>query len=307
MCLSVTQPRTVRPGDIVFVTSRIVARFFLMRPDREMKDAFGYLLAVYAAKYDILVHAGCVQSTHWHAVLGDPYGLLPAFLRDFNRGLANFIKAHRGWRGTVFQAHPNVVQLLTSEAVVDKIGYTLANPVAAGAVRNASEWPGFRSRIADMDGHEVEYTRPTKYFSPNGTMAESATLSLCLPEQLVAEHGTAEAKKRLERAAREHEEAARREVFSKGWTFTGARSCLRVSPFKRAKAYEVFGDRTPTFATKGAGVEGFLTAVHELRAFRAAYRTAFEAWRLGVRDVVVPFGTWLMRVVHGARCLPAPS
>jgi hypothetical protein len=31
-------------------------------------------------------------------------------------------------------------------------------------------------------------------------MPESASLSLCLAEQLVAEHGTAEAKKRLERA-----------------------------------------------------------------------------------------------------------
>ena len=161
----VTQPRTVCPRDVVFVTSRIVARFFLMRPDREMNDAFGYLLAVYGAKYNIRLHAACVQSTHWHAVLSDPYGLLPAFLRDFNRGLANFIKAHRGWRGTVFQAHPNVVHLRTSAAIVDKIGYTLANPVAAGAVHHASEWPGFRSCISDMDGHEVRYTRPTKYFS----------------------------------------------------------------------------------------------------------------------------------------------
>jgi len=303
----VTHPRTVWPGDAVLVTSRIVARFYLMRPDPDMNDAFGYLLAVYAAKYGILVHAGCVQSTHWHAVLGDPYGRLTAFLRDFNRGLANFIKAHRGWRGTVFQAHPNVVQLRTCEAIVDKIGYTLANPVAAGAVRSGSEWPGFRSRISDMDGHAVEYTRPTKYFSSHGTMAPSATLTLCVPEQLVAEHGTAEAKRRLERAAHEHEDAARREVFTKRWTFTGAKACIMASPFKRAKAYEAFGDRTPTFATKGAGKEGFLTAVRELRAFRAAYRTAFEAWRLGARDVVFPFGTWLMRVVHGAPCLPAPS
>ena len=97
MCLSVTQPRTVRPRDIVLATSRIVAQFFFMRPDKQMKDAFCYLLAVYAAKYSILVHAGCVQSTHWHAVLGDPYGLIPAFLRNLHRGLANVIKAHRGW------------------------------------------------------------------------------------------------------------------------------------------------------------------------------------------------------------------
>jgi len=81
--LPVTHPRAVCPGDIVFVTSRIVARLFLMRPDREMNDAFGYLLAVYAGKYGIGLHAACVQSTHWHGVMSHPYGLLPAFLRDF--------------------------------------------------------------------------------------------------------------------------------------------------------------------------------------------------------------------------------
>ena len=185
--------------------------------------------------------------------------------------------------------------------------YTLANPVAAGAVRNAGEWPGFRTRIAHMDGHAVAYTRPLKYFSPHGTIPPSATLSMCVPEQLVAEHGTAEAKKLLDRVARDHEEGARREVFAKGWTNTCAKSCLRVSPFKRAKAYEVFGDRAPTFATKGSGKSGLFAAVRELRAFRAAYRTAFEAWRQGVRDVVFPYGTWLMHVVHGLPCLPAPA
>lgn len=302
-----TQPRMVCPGDIVFVTSRIIMRFFLMRPDAEMKNAFAYLLAVYAAKYGIIPHAACVQSTHWHAVLSDPNGLLPAFLRDFNRALANFIKAHRGVRGSVFQPHPNVVRLLSTEAIVDKIAYTLANPVAAGAVRCASEWPGFRSRIRDMDAPAVEYPRPTKYFSPNGTMPATATLAMAMPEQLVAEHGVDGAKKRLERAASEHEEAARREVWEKGWTFAGARRCLQSSPFKRARAYEVFGDRTPTFATKGAGKRAFLEAVHALRAFRAAHHKAFDAWRRGLRDVVFPFGTWLMRVVHGARCLPAPG
>jgi len=112
---------------------------------------------------------------------------------------------------------------------------------------------------------------------------------------------------RMPRRHHVRDKAARREVFAKGWTFTGAKSCLRVSPFKRAKAYEVLGDRTPSFATKGTGKAVFFAAVGELRAFRAAYREAFEAWRQGVREVVFPFGTWLMRVVHGARCLPSPS
>ncbi len=50
MGLPVTQPRTVCSDDIVFVTSRIVARFYFMRPDAEMKNAFGYLRSVYAEK-----------------------------------------------------------------------------------------------------------------------------------------------------------------------------------------------------------------------------------------------------------------
>jgi hypothetical protein len=302
-----TLPRMACPGDVVLVTSRVVARFFLMRPDRELNDAFGYLLAIYAAKYGILVHAACVQSTHWHAVLTDQNGLLPAFLRDFNRALANFIKAHRGWRGSVFQPHPSVVRLQTNEAIVDKIAYTLANPVAAAAVRNARDWPGFRSSVRDMDGRVREYQRPAKYFSPKGTMPVCATLVFSLPQELIAEHGAAGASKLLERAAREHEDAARREVQAKGWAFSDARRCLDASPYKRARAHEVFGDRAPTFATKGGGSEAFFAAAKEVRAFRAAYRQAFDSWRQGLRDVLFPFGTWMMRVVHGARCLPAPS
>ena len=36
----------------------------------------------------------------------------------------------------------------------------------------------------------------------------------------------------------------------------------------------------------------------ELRAFREAYRAALDTWREGMRTVIFPAETWLMRVLH---------
>ncbi|MBZ0118970.1 MAG: hypothetical protein K8H88_18380, partial [Sandaracinaceae bacterium] len=41
--------------------------------------------------------------------------------------------------------------------------------------------------------------------------------------------------------------------------------------------------------------------VAELRAWRAAYHEALDAWRKGDREVEFPPHTWLMRELHGAR------
>jgi hypothetical protein len=37
------------------------------------------------------------------------------------------------------------------------------------------------------------------------------------------------------------------------------------------------------------------------KAFHAAYRTALEKWRKGLRQLCFPFGTWWMRVHHRVR------
>jgi hypothetical protein len=43
----------------------------------------------------------------------------------------------------------------------------------------------------------------------------------------------------------------------------------------------------------------------QLVSFATQYRAALAAWREGVRDVLFPAGTYLMRVLHGARCAGA--
>ena len=307
-----TQPRQVEPGDIVFSTTRTVARFFLLRPDPELIQAVMYVLGHYAAKHGIVLYAACLMSTHLHLVYLDQYGHGPAFLRDAHRCIANVVKALRGWKGSVFEEDPNETRLLTPEAIADKIGYVMANPVAAGAVRYARDWPGLRSRIDELGRRTFVAERPNLYFDPNGEMPARTTLRFELPEGLLELHGEEGTRTVLEESLRRHEREARAEVRAKGWSFLGPERCLRISPYRRSKAYEVFGARNPTFATKGGGQEAFEQAVQKLRAFRRSYRERLQRWRAGDHVSAWPLGTYLMRALQGvgdADSLPdfAPS
>lgn len=250
----------------------------------------------------MLLHAITLMSTHYHLVVTDTRGLHPVFTRRLNRLFANFTKVHRAWSGEVFNAAgPSVVTLHTPEAVLDKIAYTLANPVAAGAVRKAHEWPGVTTRLEQMGNTSSRVQRPSKYFSENCALPKEVRLSFSIPAAL-AESGAEATRTALKHALQEHEDTARQQLQRLGWQLLGPRRCLTVSPYKRATAYEVFGSRNPTFATKGSGKRGFLNAVAILRTFRSAYRDALIQWRRGVRKVMFPAGTWLMQVAHGACC-----
>jgi len=57
-----TAPRRLRPGTTYLVTRRCLDRQFLLRPSKVVKQAFGFLLAIAARRFDIDLHACCVMS-----------------------------------------------------------------------------------------------------------------------------------------------------------------------------------------------------------------------------------------------------
>jgi len=58
-------------------------------------------------------------------------------------------KAYRGWPEEVFNKDSSGVHaLLTPEATMEAIAYLIANPVEAGAVRYAKDWPGAHTKRA---------------------------------------------------------------------------------------------------------------------------------------------------------------
>lgn len=295
-----SRARPVLPGSSVFITRRTLRRHFLLRPDREVRQLFVYALAVSAARYGLQVHSFCAMSTHYHLVATDPCGELPAFLAYFHRSVALGLKVLREWEGAAWDdAQTSVVQLTTRAAILDKIGYALANPVASGLVRYARDWPGAKSRIADLAGGRMRAARPAYYFdAENDGWPDHAELELSLPPGVATED--ADAWRDAARASvTEHETRARQEVADKGWKFLGAERAEKVSPHDRATSFEPLASRNPTFAI--GGVPGaYQAAVRVLRAFRAAYDAALARWCAGLRDAVFPTGTWWMVRHHGA-------
>jgi REP element-mobilizing transposase RayT len=300
---AVSKPRQILPKTTYLITRRTILRHMLLRPDGLMTQIIVYLLAVIAQSAGLQVHAVCAMSTHIHLVVTDVEGQLPDFLRAFHRMVALCTKAHRQWGHPVWDDAPtSVVRLETEAAVVEKIAYVLANPVAAGLVRHAHEWPGATVPVDDLGGGELKARRPDVYLNPKN-WPDEASLSITPPPCVKPEH-VSSFRDRVRTEVARLEAQAHREMDEQARTCLGAAAARTVPTTARATTVEPRIDRNPTFAVGRNQGDACQHAVAALRSFRDAYRHALEQWRAGVRDVAFPAGTWLMHKLHGAAVAP---
>lgn len=300
VCTSaVSQPRQILPNTTYLITRRTNLRHMLLRPDRVMNQILVYLLAVAAQRTGLRVHAVCAMSTHIHLVVTDVRGNLPEFLRFFHRMVALCTMVHRKWNAPIWDKSPtSVVRLATPVAVVEKIAYVLANPVTAGLVRHAQEWPGAKVLVRDIGEGTLRAHRPGVYLNPKNWPAE-ATLQISVPpgiepaEAAVFHRQLTTEVERLEAQAQHQMQEQRR-------TCLGAARACRVSPTARATTAEPVMALNPTFAVGRGQSEARSEAIAALGAFRASYHAALVRWRAGVRRALFPAGTWLMRALHRA-------
>jgi putative transposase len=239
-----------------------------------------------------------VMSTHEHLILTDTRGQLPRFLQELHRLLALGIKVMRRWEGAVWDHEkPSVVELRTAQAVIEKMAYVLANPVAAGLVRHSYQWPGVTCAATHSESLCVTAIRPDAYFDhDNPSWPDTALLTLTAPSVGLA--SDAQREQVLAEVAR-LEADAQATVAKRGGRFMKPKQISRLSPYDRATSSEPLRDRNPHFAVGRGQSSAFFEAVLELRAFRKAH--ALILWRDGVRNVVFPLGTWLMSWSHAAR------
>ena len=307
--MGMTRRRIIEPGTTWALSRRTTRRYFLLNPDqgRKLEQCYWYCLGFAAQRFGVVVHAGCLMSTHSHEVVTDVRGVLPRFLQEFHRLLALTTKALRGWPGEVFDKRSTGQHaLLTPSATIEALAYLIANPVEAGAVRYAKDWPGAHTLPRDVGARVVKAARPEYYFDADNTAwPDVVQLRLEMPTTLELDYGTEQARQRIAQRVKARENRAWQESKRTGIAFLGAHRVLRQLHTKRARSYEAFRTLNPRFAAagrKGAAVE----AVRRLRAFNAQYDRALAAWSAGKRTVRFPLGTWWMRVCHGARCGPAP-
>jgi putative transposase len=296
-----SQARPIHPGTTYLITRRTERRHCLLRPDHLMNAFIQYAFAISADRHGILLHAFCAMSTHLHYVVTDPLGKLPRFLEMFHRLVALGVKTIRKWDGAVWdRSQTSVVKLGTRQAMVEKIAYTLANPVAAGLVQNAHEWPGVKTCINDIGQRALEAQRPDQYFrAKNPKWVPNLELHITFPPSIPATDAQAflddirNELTNLEGAA--HAEIPQDDVL-------GAERATNISPESRITSREAVCQLNPTFAIgRGNTKEVRAAAIAERREFHSAYRGALLKWRAGDRSVEFPAGTYAMRVVHGAR------
>lgn len=295
----------VVPGSTVLITRRTLRRHHLFVPGPLIQALFLYVLGFYAARFGMLVHAFELMSTHYHIVLTDPQGRLPDFLRDFNRIMALGVKVLLGWEGSVWDSRKtSVVRLVTPQAIIEKIAYTMANAVAAGLVERSEEWPGAKTTLEELGTATLEADRPRVFFDQeNAQWTANATIQLTVPPSLGMT--VAEYQEIVAQELRILEEEAHLKMEEAGRTFLGARRCKLVNPYqRRSRSFETSRALNPTFAVGRGNHEMRRGAMEQLRAFLEAYRDAFRRWREGARHVVFPAGTWAMASVHGAATEP---
>jgi putative transposase len=299
-----TAPRQVLPGTTYLVTRRCAERRLYLRPSKETREIFLYVLAVAAARYGVLVHVACVLSNHYHLLVTDPHATLPAFMQYLGSLVARATNASLGrWEG--FWASSGSYSAVThgsTDDMVRKAVYILANPVAAGLVEHGREWPGLWTAPEQLGTATLRANRPKTFFSKDGDMPDMAELTLTAPP------GFGSVEEFQDRVAKELaslESKTRREFAAEQRRFVGVVRVLKQSPFSRPQSREARRGLDPRIAAldKWKRIE----ALADLVAFRRAYRDALTALRAGIRDVLFPAGTYLLRVQHGIRCVEALS
>ena len=297
-----TAPRQVFESATYLVTRRCSERRFFLRPSKTTTAIFGYVLAVAAERYGILIHAFCVLSNHFHVVLTDEHARLPEFHRDLDALVARAVNCSLGrWEGFWDRDSYSAVRLEGTQAILEKIVYVLANPVAAGLVRRGSEWPGLWSDARLLRGEPIALERPKEFFRVDGPMPAVARLQLHPPPGVENDGSFVDTVLDLLRCA---EDGAAAKLEGDGRSFMGVARVLAQKPNARPAPGEPRCALNPRVAcrNKWKRIEALLRLVE----FRRSYRDALAAWRGGARDALFPAGTWLMRVQHRV-CCAAPG
>lgn len=293
-------PRQVLPGATYLVTRRCTQRQFLLRPCPLNNQIVAYCIAYAAQKTGIQLHALCVMSNHYHAVLTDPYARLPEFLNDAHKYITKCINASLGRWENLWASEPtSAVRLIDQGAVLDKLLYTLCNPVQAGLVAIGTQWPGVRS-ASDAWLHASEsIARPPVFFSPNTNMPDAVDLQFARPPVLGHLSDT-EVADVLQQHISARESELQREFAQQRKPFAGRKRVLEYHSTDSPNTVTPRRRLSPRFATKNTAHRH--QAMKLCKSFWRDYREAYLAWRSGEPSIMFPAGTYGLRVYANVTC-----
>lgn len=286
-----TRPRRHVAGQVAALTRRTAGGRFLTRPDANINAIAAYEFARSADRSGVEVHGAVVMSNHVHIVLTDPQARRSEFMRDAMAGFTRARKDFLGFDGSLWDNGPYCDTVLLDREVFEiQLLYTLLNPVKAGLVPRAKDWPGFKIMPSDWEKPMV-VERPATYYGDD--QPESIEFIPRRPpgyddmslEEVVAH---------FENLLREAENEIHREMKKKKRRFLGVKGVLATDPSSCPKKKRRRGEVAPRFAAFHP--ELLDQAIARERAFRSAYAQVRKRWVQGKKRCVFPSGTlWLKR------------
>lgn len=321
-----TPPKCIRPGRVWLVTSSCIGRLFRLVPNRKTVRLTWACLAAAAQKFrgEIRLHAFKFMSNHYHLLVTDVKGVLPAFMEWFNSLLARSLNASRGESGKNFEP-PSYQRIALDDAQrqLQAAAYIVTNGCAAHLVSQSRHWKGVssihlrfgESKTVKRPGIGLWAAKPSQLqqrrsarsgrdrYSRIVIPAESTMVLHGLPglaglddeEQhamLMAEVHRLESVYSDERRALQIKVAGWRTVESQHYN---------TAPSSRRPLF----DRRPTFAASTPERRAAMAA--EEKSFRRDYYSALHRFQSGDRDVSFPFGTWFMVKRCRANRAPPPA
>lgn len=272
----------------------------LLRPDAWVTRVMKFCLGWAASFYKMELHAVDVLSNHYHLVITDRFQNLPQFMGWVNKISSLFIAEGRNRVGeATWDASEKytAVMLTTEQAVWKELSYVTINAVRHGLVRTHTEWGGFVTRPKDIY-KPIATTHPGRF-----VLKKMAKPIIITKPPILAHLGDRKYVNEYTRLIKEQEAAVRRALpkDKRGRPkVVGMKQVMHRSPMYKAKTKEERYCYRPVFAA--VTKEGIKKAKEKFRKFYLAYRIALDEWRDGEREVVFPYGTYKMRVLHRANC-----
>lgn len=278
---------------------------YLFAPTPLMRNAFCFLIASLARRYNVGIVAFAMMCNHIHLLivdLGNPDAPsdVPRFRSVFRSTFAQFVKWH--WKrenGRIFcpDSVGDSINVIDFDSVEDAIAYIETNPISAGMEKSPEKMDGAVSqRKWLLTPHRVY--RPEGFFQKR-TWADYEDLSLVVPP-IAKVHGFT--KETFYEASSSALEKRMKEVLKerkrKGLKARPLRVLERLRP-ENGKGRSVADHTEAPIACSDPYMAAM--AFERLRRFRRAHRIAMRRLREGHEDVVFPAGTYLASRVYGVR------
>jgi putative transposase len=286
----VTAPRPVFPGQFLVIQRRCVQRQFLLRPDDETNNAFAYLLAEAAQRFDIDIVLSQMMSNHHHTAIYDRDGRHVEFRAHFHKLMAKAQNVlRRRWENLWSTEEPCVVEVVRAEDLLNQLVYIATNPVKDGLVDRVHHWPGPAFVAALLSQRSMKVRRPSHFFRDDGPMPEELELQIGLPDHFEGKQVFLD---ELRRRITEVEQQLERERQATGRRIVGRSSILRQSWSSTPTSREPRRNLRPRVAARDRSAR--IATLQRNAEWQTEYRSARLQWLAGL-DPEFPDGTYWLR------------